>query len=909
MKLNRFLSHFYSLIIILSLISCEKPKSDNYQRVEANRFELTDLVTNLNEPMELDFLPNDQIIFIERKGIVKVFDLKENISKVIGSIPISYVYESGLLGIAVDPDYVENNWVYFHHTPTRRPDHFTISRFKVRNDSLINSSEQVLLDYYYDYKKCCHNGGGLKFGPDGLLYISSGDNTGGTNYGPMDERPGNHLDDAQRSSANTMDYRGKILRIKPEADGSYSIPEGNLFDLDNPKALPEIYVMGARNPWKINVDRKTGWLHWGEVGPNPGRHDPQRGPDAQEEFNVAKKAGNYGWPYFIGDNKSYADYGYATGVIGDFFDPDHVINDSPNNSGLKELPPAQNALIWYPTNSSDSFPLLGIGGGSAVGGPIYHSEFYADQTSAFPSYYDNHWFIADWMRGWIYAAKLDEEGNYVSMEPFLEGHPFKKPIDIEMGPDGAMYVLDYGSNWYVHNRDARLTRISYNYGNRRPKAVIKASKKQSAVPVTIQFTASESLDLDEMDGLLYKWFINATQSSSTEVVLDHTFNTPGNHLIQLAVEDGAGLIDTAELLLNLGNEPPKVDIVLRGNRSFYSGNRPIAYNVKIEDEEDGISGSEIDPSAVEVDVRSIKEGTNFNMVHSTSAIEDPTFEYLAGKEIIEGSDCYSCHAFSEASVGPSFMAIAERFVDPKRWKKYLGEKILFGGFGSWGEKPMTGHPQHSEHEIDAMVDYILALDDDESFSNHGLSGSFVADHPSDYVLISARHKDKGGENAMPIEIEEKRLIRPYRIHATSYEIMHRVVSKKYNDHGGKYAEIMLNGSYIGFKEIDLNGISNIKIRLRSAAEWLRVEIKQDSPASPTIGSKRVDIKTPEDRWALQNRDWFDLEIPIKGEEGLRDLYIVSYSNRTEGDLIYFDICQMEWIEFVRQTVDGGRPTG
>ena len=828
-----------------------------------------------------------------------IFRLKESIVKVIGSIPISYVYESGLLGIAVDPDYESNHWVYFHHTPARRPDHFTISRFKVRNDSLINSSEQAILDYYYDYKKCCHNGGGLKFGPEGLLYISSGDNTGGTNYGPMDERPGNHLDDAQRSSANTMDYRGKILRIKPEADGSYSIPEGNLFDLDNPKALPEIYVMGVRNPWKINVDRKTGWLHWGEVGPNPGRHDPKRGPDAQEEFNLAKKAGNYGWPYFVGDNKAYTDYDHATGTIGDFFDPDNVANDSPNNTGLKELPPAQKALIWYDNTASDLFPLFGTGGGSAVGGPIYHSEFYSGQTNAFPSYYNNYWFIADWMRGWIYAAKLNAKGNYASMEPFLDGHPFKKPIDIEMGPDGAMYILDYGSNWYAHNKDSRLTRVAYNYGNRPPEAAIKADKTQSAMPVTIQFSAEASFDRDEGDQLEYQWFFNSDHVQSEKERTSYAFEKSGNYNIKLVVRDNHGLVDTSEMKLNLGNARPNVNIELDGNQSFYDSDRPISYKVAVKDEEDGSSGSEIDLTSIQIDLRPIDEAANLTLVRATSAIDDPTFDYLTGREIMEGSDCYACHHVSEASVGPSFKAIAERFSDKSRWKSYLGEKILLGGFGSWGEKPMTAHPQHSQQGIDEMVDYILSLNDQPSFSDSDLSGNYTLEKSNSFYLLSASYEDKGAEGAESIRSENKRLIRPYRIRATSYEMARRVVTKNYNNRGGQYAEIMLDGSYIGFKEIDLSLISDIRIRLRSSSVWLRIEVKQDSPDAPTIGSKRIDIATPEDRWVLQNKDWFDVEIPVKGKEGLRDLYIISYSNRTEGDLIYFDICQMEWVEFMR----------
>src|SRR5690606_16794285 len=98
----------------------------------------------------------------------------------------------------------------------------------------------------------CHSAGAMVFGPDNLLYLATGDNTNAEEaegYIPIDERPGRELADDQATAANTNDLRGKILRIKPEADGTYSIPEGNLFPEGNEKGRPEIYVMGCRNPF------------------------------------------------------------------------------------------------------------------------------------------------------------------------------------------------------------------------------------------------------------------------------------------------------------------------------------------------------------------------------------------------------------------------------------------------------------------------------------------------------------------------------------------------------------------------------------------------------------------------------------------------------------------------------------
>ena len=384
--------------------------------------------------MELDFLPDGRILFIERRGILKMYDPETKITQVVGNIDVHYINENGLLGMALDPDFEANNWIYFFYTDPVRKDYQHISRFEFRNDSLVNDSEKLLLDFYIDVNNCCHFGGCIAFGPNGNLFISSGDNVGGKDYAPLDERPGRHLHDSQRSSGNANDLRGAILRIKPEPDGSYSIPEGNLFPPETPGTRPEIYVMGARNPLKINVDQENGWLYWGEVGPNPGWKYPDWGPASHEEINQAKTAGNFGWPYFLGDNKAFRDLDFATNEPGDFFEPEKIINNSPNNTGIQYLPPAQKALIWYPNTESDSFPLTGTGGGTACAGPVYHYDEFLSSEGKWPEYFDDKLIIYEWMRSWILLVELTENGDYKAMETIFDGNPFKKPLDIEFGP-------------------------------------------------------------------------------------------------------------------------------------------------------------------------------------------------------------------------------------------------------------------------------------------------------------------------------------------------------------------------------------------------------------------------------------------------------------------------------------------
>ena len=132
-------------------------------------------------------------------------------------------------------------------------------------------------------------------------------------------------------------------------DGTYSIPEGNLFKPGQEKTKPEIFVMGNRNPYRISVDKKKGYLYWGEVGPDSGVDSFEtRGPRGYDEVNQARTAGFFGWPLFVGNNYAYHDYDYNTGKSGPAFDPAKPMNTSANNTGLTELPPARPAFIWYP---------------------------------------------------------------------------------------------------------------------------------------------------------------------------------------------------------------------------------------------------------------------------------------------------------------------------------------------------------------------------------------------------------------------------------------------------------------------------------------------------------------------------------------------------------------------------------
>src|SRR3954451_21653506 len=124
---------------------------------------------------------------------------------------------------------------------------------------------------------------------------------------------------------------------------TYTIPSGNLFpeseDTDN-KTRPEIFGMGFRNPFRFTVDPETGWVLSADYGPDACTGNANRGPQGSVEFNVMTKSGNYGWPYCIRDNVAYNDFGLAARVSGAKFNCAAPVNDSPNNTGRTNLPPA-----------------------------------------------------------------------------------------------------------------------------------------------------------------------------------------------------------------------------------------------------------------------------------------------------------------------------------------------------------------------------------------------------------------------------------------------------------------------------------------------------------------------------------------------------------------------------------------
>lgn len=490
----------------------------------------------VKDPMEIAVAADGRVFIAERAGAIKMWKPDTKKSVTIAKIKVFDGLEDGMLGIALDPNFTKNGWVYLNHSlpeTTKGPNGKTglirVSRFTLVGESLDLASAKAVLDIPTQRDECCHVGGSLGFDKDGNLYIAIGDNTNpfdSDGFSPHDERAGRSPWDAQKSSANMNDLRGGIARIHPEPDGSYTIPKGNLFPPGTPGTRPEVYVKGTRNGYRLSVDPRTSVLYWGDVGPDAGGLDPKRGPGGFDAVMQAKKPGFFGWPYSRGDNKPYVKQDFAaragyqklktaydkaksdsakahaaydklvkeqaakndpaaivpakpapfaekppvSHLTGDatFFDPLHPVNNSPNNTGVKNLPPTQPAFIWYPGSASARFPVVNGGGGrTAMAGPVYYYDEKNPSKTKLPKEYDHTLFIYEWSRNWIIAVHLDENENIAKnadgslrMERIAKNMTFKRPMDMELGPDGCLYIAEFGTGW-GNNKDTQIVRLEY----------------------------------------------------------------------------------------------------------------------------------------------------------------------------------------------------------------------------------------------------------------------------------------------------------------------------------------------------------------------------------------------------------------------------------------------------------------
>lgn len=534
MRKSRILRLGGSLAILLAASSASPASGQTIPDAEtllARDLELQVLVTNpdVRDPTALEVTSDGRVIFVERTGRVKVWRQDGSLVEAgrIGvdsrtgqcsDCPGLGLDEGGLHGMLLAPDFDETGHIYVYYSvpnsmgvPPVPPKHpkargpqeiegkFRLSRFTLVGETLDPASEVTILENPAEWLHCCHYGGDMEWLPDGTMLLSVGDDTISSlsnGFGPRDYRPGFEYNNADLTSQNLADRRGKLLRLDPEdVDG-----DGNILPADNPFAAnpdadPFVYAYGFRSNYRFAVDPRTGNAFVGTVGPDGKVPDPNRGPAAHEELEEVPFGGgtNHGWPRCIGDNIPYNDYDWATGQAG------------PPLSCEGMTP----ASIWYSYQPSPTSPYTQMGNGgtcnSIMGGEVYLRP----PTGALrlPERFDGQLLWMEWCRGLLVATPIRPDGTLdnrpeqvkivfggggSSPVPATAVTPqLRSPIDSAVGPDGALYVAEYASRNY-NSSNSRISRITCggcspqpaDYGGAAVVDPTAAVSRATAIPVS-----------------------------------------------------------------------------------------------------------------------------------------------------------------------------------------------------------------------------------------------------------------------------------------------------------------------------------------------------------------------------------------------------------------------------------------
>ena len=593
---------------------------------------------------------------VTKAGVVPVYGDRGSGDEINGKI------ETGLMGIAVSPDFAQTGHVYLQYFPTFNPDNPVhpgladgdqrritkmaagrVSRFTIDLDTkqLDLGSEVVIFQYDAQIWSCCHQGGGMGFDREGNLYVTTGDSNSSQrtngysgNYQPAKCPTGPNVasndhcgpngisfNDARRTAGSTNDYNGKMLRFNPVdtiPDGSqptigvnstYTLPTPtspngpNLFsgtEGNGSQAKPEIYAMGLRNPSRLFIDPETDIPYSAWVGPDAGSPSATQGPSTYENATQLPTAGNYGWPYCMGNQQAYRDRvadgslrttnapGYVSGgpagsPTQGWYDCDNLVNDSTNNTGLTVLPHATGTgkdagtarplNLWYSrgnpggangcpdfardlgadnapnygANPTQLCPYLTASGATIFNGPVYRYEEGADNSDRWPEYWDGRWFLQDFgnnsaKHGLLLDPATDQDGGKPVYADSLRGvlNWQANYMDSKFGPDGAYYVQVY-SGFFTTGPQAGLYRFAYTGGADTPNP--DPQWATTGTPREIRFSLGSS------GGVSYVWDFGDGTPTSSERSPTHTYAAGGIYPAKLTVRyaDGEELSKTVQV--------------------------------------------------------------------------------------------------------------------------------------------------------------------------------------------------------------------------------------------------------------------------------------------------------------------------------------------------------------------------
>jgi len=479
------------------------------------------LVASIGAPTALAFTPDGRLLITTQQGQVRVY---QN-GALLGSPAVDLNFklctnsERGLLGVAVDPNFTTNRYVYFYYTfkKTAACDSATVNRVArfvlADNNTIDTATETVLIDNIHS-PAGNHNGGDLHFGKDNFLYISVGD--GGCDYANNSGCAG--ANDAARDRHVML---GKILRIT--RDGA--IPASNPFQgADSGRCnvtgsttsgnwCQEIYATGLRNPFRISFDSNAANTRFfiNDVGQN-----------AWEEIDEGITGADYGWNMCEGNQ------------------------DNPTRSGSQNCAaaPLTPPVFNYPHGSCS---VGNIAGNSITGGAFVPNGIWS-------SAYDNSYLFGEYVCGKIFKLTPNGSGGYAASE-FVTGLGGSSAVTMIFGPyetTRALYYTTYAAGGQV--RRIRFTGTT----NRNPVAEVFANPTTGSAPLDVAFNASTSSDPDD-DPLTFTWNFG-DGSTGTGATPTHRYAASGTYNPVVTVSDGRGGTATATVRIDVGNTAPQPTI-------------------------------------------------------------------------------------------------------------------------------------------------------------------------------------------------------------------------------------------------------------------------------------------------------------------------------------------------------------
>ncbi|NPC72488.1 PKD domain-containing protein [Corallococcus exiguus] len=500
------------------------------------------VVGGLHYPTTFAHLPDGRILVAEKAGVVRL--VKDGVLVATPFLDVSARvnnhHDRGLLGLAVDPAFAQNGYVYLLYTydddatDDDGPKTGRLARYTAVGDSASPDSESVLLGTAVagsckdlppgsdciPSDSASHSVGNVRFAPDGTLFVSLGD---GARFDAVD-------DDALRAQ-DPDSLAGKVLRVSRTGAGVPSNPFWSGNGQDN---RSKVWALGLRNPYRFNLRPGTATPYVGDVG--WGDH---------EEINVATPGANFGWPCYEGPGRQRG------------YEPKPVCQ-----ALYAKGPGAVRPPLYSWTHAE---------GQTSTGGAFI-------QDPAFPAQWRGAYFFADYTQQWIRMLRVDANDQLVpdSVAPFAT--EAGGVVDLSSGPGSQLHFVDILAG--------ELRRIRYPANNTPPVAVASATPREGGPPLRVYFSSAGSRDMDG-DTLQYVWDFGDGNSVSGVANPEHLYEVVGLHVARLTVSDGHGGSHTASVRISVGNLAPVVSIHAPSETFRFKVGDVVTFAGSASDAEDG----------------------------------------------------------------------------------------------------------------------------------------------------------------------------------------------------------------------------------------------------------------------------------------------------------------------------------